>query len=518
MPQKDIVSKFYKVLSSTVLGVLPLLLLFALLLGAASSALGEDKFCSQYGGVVDGNVLGTSPVQVTIDTTCTFQNWTFSNPLTATINYQTNDPSIYLIIFDNVWFDGNMACSNIDHKLWVVNSPEGAFSGTCQEIMIPTETVNKRAPATTASIGVPFTYTLTLPSMTSPYPDQIGGPSPNDLGTVTLWDDLNAIKTLMGVDLTFVSINAYYKGGGTVTLVPENDPLAKGGVWTPKNLSYKPIPMIYANQQIVVEITVALDNTVTNVAGKTFTNTVKWWFSRWIDLNEDGIVDTNTEFFNPLPGETGISQTMAIAEPKLVVNKTSNTTALNVGDPAIFTIDVQNSGGSDAWNATILDKLPSGMRVNDPTATLSARIVAADGTTLVKTLVSGTDYTVSPLPYLGGGQFSLTMTDAAGPIAPNQRLIITYQTQIDPLGSPDFPDDGVTLTNVAGATQWFSADSSHIAGRRQYEQDPQRRNSRRHRRLSGQPGHLSGHARLLLREDSPEPDQSCGPGYHCCSG
>ena len=55
--------------------------------------------------MVDGTKLGTSPVQVTIDMTCTFQNWTFSNPLTATINYQTNDPSIYLIIFNNVWFD-----------------------------------------------------------------------------------------------------------------------------------------------------------------------------------------------------------------------------------------------------------------------------------------------------------------------------------------------------------------------------------------------------------------------------
>ncbi len=70
-----------------------------------------------------------SPVQITIDTTCTFQNWPQSNPLTTTINFQTNDPSIYLIVFDNVWYDGNMACSNIDHKLWVVNSEEGSFSG-----------------------------------------------------------------------------------------------------------------------------------------------------------------------------------------------------------------------------------------------------------------------------------------------------------------------------------------------------------------------------------------------------
>ena len=49
------------------------------------------------------------------------------------------------------------------------------------------------------------------------------------------------------------------------------------------------LPNIPAGQQVVVEMTVVLDNTPTNVAWVTFTNTAKWWFSRWIDLNEDGI-------------------------------------------------------------------------------------------------------------------------------------------------------------------------------------------------------------------------------------
>ncbi len=177
----------------------------------------------------------------------------------------------------------------------------------------------------------------------------------------------------------------------------------------------------------MVEVTVVLDDTPTNVPGRQFTNTAKWQFSRWIDLDEDGIVDSN-EFFNPLPGESGISAPMTIVAPDLVVNKTSPATALNLGDTAAFTIDVQNSGGGDAWNATIADKLPVGMCATDPTATLSARIVQADGTTLVKTLAPGTDYTVS----YSGCQLSLTMTDAAGPIAPEQHLIITYQTQLDP--------------------------------------------------------------------------------------
>ncbi len=440
----------------------PLLLLFVLLLGAASSAQAGTDMCSGYKktptdtiAVIDGNdpfVQANLPSSsFGIDMNCEFRNFpisaTWPNGLTPTLNFYTpNKTEIYLIVFDNVWFSGNMACANIDHKLWVVNSPEGAFSGSCQNIMIPAETIYKQAPAATATIGLPFTYMLTIPSMQFP----VGAPSSHDLGSIDVKDDL----TTLGADLTLVSLKAYYKGSGTsvpITNLGDN-----------KHLHFT-LPNIAAGQQIMVEVTVVLDNTPTNVAGTQFTNTAKWQFSRWIDLNGDGI-QTADEFFNPLPGESGISKTMTIAEPNLAVNKTSTTTALNVGDLATFTIDVQNAGGSDAWNATILDKLPAGMCVNDPTATLSAKITAADGTTLVKTLAPGTDYTVT----YSGCNLTLTMTDSAGPIAPGQRLIITYQTQIDPLGSPNFPLDGALLTNVAGATRWFSANSTY-AGRREYD-------------------------------------------------
>ncbi len=438
----------------------PLLLLFALLLGAAFSAQAEDKFCSQFWangvqGVVDGNVLGASPVQVTIDMTCTFQNWPLSNPLTATINFQTNDPTIYLIVFDNVWFDGNMACSNIDHKLWIVNSPEGSFSGSCQDIMIPAETIAKQAPATTATIGLPFTYTLTIPSMNFP----AGAPSDHELGNIEVWDDLTAT----GAALTLQSLNAHYKGTTTsvpITQLPDS---------TNKYLHFT-LPNIAAYQQVVIEVEVVLDDTPTNQPGLSFTNTATWQFSRWIDLNENGLIEAN-EFFNPLPGESGISAPMTIVAPVLVVNKTSPATALNVGDPAIFTIDVQNTGGSDAWNATILDKLPAGMCVTNPITglppgslnpptPLTAEIIAAGGTPgSGLALMPNTDYSVT----YSGCDLTLTMLTTAAKIAPEQHLIITYQTQLD----IDFTNDGATLTNVAGVTQWFSADNSH-AGRREF--------------------------------------------------
>ena len=58
---------------------------------------------------------------------------------------------------------------------------------------------------------------------------------------------------------------------------------------------------------------------------------------------------------------------MTIAEPDLVVTKTSSETALNLGDEVYFYIDLQNMGGSDAWNANILDEVPDEMCEYDPT-------------------------------------------------------------------------------------------------------------------------------------------------------
>ncbi|MGD8558688.1 MAG: hypothetical protein PVH04_03420, partial [Gammaproteobacteria bacterium] len=106
-----------------------------LLLGAASSAQ-AGEFCSAdpFFGTIDGSnpthlaALGT---QITIDTDCTFVNFPEGNELTVTLNYQTNDPSVYLITFDNVVFTGNMACANIDHRIWFVNGSDYGSKNNC---------------------------------------------------------------------------------------------------------------------------------------------------------------------------------------------------------------------------------------------------------------------------------------------------------------------------------------------------------------------------------------------------
>jgi uncharacterized repeat protein (TIGR01451 family)/fimbrial isopeptide formation D2 family protein len=443
------------------------LFLFAMLLGAISSAQ-AGEFCSgdPFYGVVDGSAAYTIPTQITIDTDCTFQNFPASNPLTATLNFQTNDPSIYLIIFDQVYFTGNMACSNINHKIWFSNGSDYGSNNSCQDLFIPVETIAKDIPAPVASIGVPFTYTLTLPSM-----QLSGGPSSNDLHSIILTDDLNAT----GADLTYVSNTAYLVNGASTTpLGPLTLSAASNNKYLEFHFNDNPVlSLIPSGSQVVIEITVFLDDTLANAAGTQFINTAKWWFGRAIDVDGDGVISYPNEFFEPLPGEWGITPPMTISEPNLVVTKTSSETALNFGTPATFTIDVQNIGGVDAWNVTVLDQLPDGatggMCDYDPTSAsgITARVFAPDGVTPVSIpLVQGTDFSVS-YSSAPGCQLGLTMLDTSGAkIGPSQHLIINYETQLDADSQ-----DNISLTNVAGATRWFSGNSS-FAGRREYNEGP----------------------------------------------
>ncbi len=432
----------------------PLLLLLGLVLGAAYSAQAGTDFCSSYplvngSHVIDGNdptlTPFTLPSSIGIDANCTFQNFPQSvkwpDGLTSTLNFKSDG---FLAIFNNVYYSGNMACAVTTTKIWFVN-PGAIYApnNSCQGLFIPVESIAKQSPAATASVGVPFTYTLTLPVMYDPTTGTwYNNPSPNYLGNIRVTDNLTAAAT--GAEMTLVGINAYVKGGAPVPVTNIGDS---------KHLDFT-LPDIPAGSQIVVELTVVLDNTPTNAARKKFINTATWEFSRLIDGT----------LYSPLPGQSGVSLPMEIAEPDLVLTKTSSMSNLNVGTQAPYTINVQNSGGSDAWNATIIDNLPAGMCAYDPRATITAQIFAADGVTPVSgPLVNGADFSVT---WNGGTaapcQLSLQMLTAAARIGPNQRLIINYQAMLDAGISSG------TFTNVAGATQWFSAASSST-GRREYD-------------------------------------------------
>src|SRR6185312_10543705 len=124
-----------------------------------------------------------------------------------------------------------------------------------------------------------------------------------------------------------------------------------------------------------------------------------------------------------------------------------------------FGLNVQNTGVSDAWNATILDRLPSGATGGMCSTTpqvVSAQVFQADGVTAVPgkgPLVAGTDFSITYSQ--PACQLTLNMFTAAATISQNQRLIINYQTQLDANSQ-----NGATLTNVAGAVQWFDGASS----------------------------------------------------------
>ena len=133
-----------------------------------------------------------------------------------------------------------------------------------------------------------------------------------------------------------------------------------------------------------------LDDDPANVNGLQFINTARWDFGRLID----------GEFFEPLPGENGVTPPMTIAAPELVVDKTGPAT-MNIGEWGDFVIDVANAGLSDAWDVSLRDRLPDGATGGMCDLTpeiLSAQVFAADGVTPVPgkpALNAGSDYSLS---------------------------------------------------------------------------------------------------------------------------
>src|SRR5437016_9890986 len=131
------------------------------------------------------------------------------------------------------------------------------------------------------------------------------------------------------------------------------------------------------------------------------------------------------------------------------------------GQLAQFGLNVQNTGLSDAWIATILDRLPTGASGGMCSTTpqvVSAQVFQADGVTAVAgkgPLVAGTDFSISYNK--PSCELTLTMLTAAAAISQNQPLIINYRTQLDANSQ-----NGATLTNVAGAIQWFDGNNNTV--------------------------------------------------------
>ena len=423
--------------------VLPLSLL-ALLLGASTEALAINCVADA-GGTVDGFVnYPVPPPQINIDGNCRIQNYPASNPMTSNFSFDGTLRGV-LVIFDSVVFTGNMSCdASHQNKLWFVNGSTSTLNQGCQNILIPVEKIDKQNPPgpPVATIGVPFTWRLIIPVLFDPATGTVIDfqGSVNDLHSIAVTDDLNLAAT--GADLTYLSHTATWLDNGT--------PVPHTFTNVGNVLTFDNIPIVNAGRQFVINLTVVLNNTPANVVGNQFINTAKWDFGRLID----GV------FYQPLPGENGITAPMTIAAPVLVVTKSGPAT-MNLGQWGTFALDVQNTGLSPAWDVSLRDLLPDGPTGGMCDLTpeiLSARVFAADGVTPVPgkgPLVAGTDYSLS---YTGPPtcRLDLTMMTAAASIGPNERLIVTYRTRLDAN-----TQDGVALTNVAGAVQWFNDDDNN---------------------------------------------------------
>jgi large repetitive protein len=408
---------------------------FVLLMLSAAPAFAEDCV-ADLGGVLDGNVTPVAPSQIQVDGNCTIRNFPASNPLSTNFSFlsqpgQTDER--WLLIFDNVVHTGEMSCNAVQgHKIWFVNGASSSIRDKCQNLLIPVEKIDKQNPAgqTTAAIGVPFTYRLTIPILYDPATGNTinWAGSPNDLHSIQITDDLNAT----GVDLTYLSHNAYWAGSGTP--VPHSFSNV-GGV-----LTFGNIPIVPAETQFVIEITVVLnDSPAVNTIGRQFTNTAMWQFGRLIDGT----------FYEPLPGEWGVSPPMTIGAPNVVVTKSGPAT-MNLGPGGEFTVDVLSNGTSDAWDFTLVDRLPNGPNGGMCDVAPQILSVTLGGTPLTQ----GTGYT---LGFAGAPacEMTLNLLDAAGPLQPNQHLIVTYRSRLD-----DDTRNGQALTNVAGVTQWYNGPST----------------------------------------------------------
>jgi uncharacterized repeat protein (TIGR01451 family) len=432
------------------------LLAAVLLLGAAFTARADD--CSDFGGLLDGAAGTVPPVQLNIDQDCRVQNYTQANPFDSNVNFDTDpgDPNSqrYLIIFNNVYFTGQMSCNDNhihNHRLWFTNGTIATnLQPQCRDLFIPVEKIDKENPAgtTTATIGVPFTYTLTMPVMWDPITGTVISDqgSLDDLHGITVTDDLNE----SAAQLTYVSHAIRWESTGTLLVEGVDYSFTNvGGLLTFELGSFGTI--IPAGEQIVIDLTVVLDDDPANVNGLQFVNTSRWDFGRLID----------GQFYEPLPGENGITPPLTIAAPELVVTKTGPAT-MNLGAWGEFVIDVTNTGLADAWDVALRDLLPDGATggmCDIQPEILSAQVFAADGVTPVPgkpALAAGSGYSAT---YDGAPdcRLDLAFQSPAAVIGAGERLIVRYRTQLDV-----DTQDGVALTNVAGAIRWFNGDSSNV--------------------------------------------------------
>ena len=286
------------------------------------------------------------------------------------------------------------------------------------------DALSKQNPAvSTAAIGQPFTYRITVP----------GTPQATALHDVRILDDLSA----SAADLSFIRVA---KISGSQPWTPVNTGTATNLVIEDTTVGID----IPAGEQIVIDITVILDDTPTNVSGLQFNNTAAYTYNQ---VNGDAATQQ-------LAG-SDTTANMTIVGPDILTMEKSGPATMSLGVPAGFTLNVNNPSTGTAWNPTITDRLPNGPTggtCNAGPSNVTAQFFEADGTPAPALLVEGTDYQVS-FNAAPACDWTLQLLSPSGGLTPTRRLIVNYDLQLDP-ATPN----GASLTNIAGVTQWYSFD------------------------------------------------------------
>ena len=239
-----------------------------------------------------------------------------------------------------------------------------------------------------AAVGEQFTYRITVPAT----------PVTTDLYDVRIVDDLGA----SAADLRFVSASVVSGGTWTLTntgtatnLVIED---TAGGIDIP------------AGSQAVIEITVELLNTATNVVGLNFTNTADYTYNR---------IDATPASQAPgQPGTTAPMQIIGLGAQKTVsIDPANDGGTVGIADPGdvlIYTITVANPGVVAITNVVLTDDVPANTAYVAGSVTLNGTTVPDSG---ISPLVAGVAINSAGSP--------------AGTIAAGASATVTFKVQID---------------------------------------------------------------------------------------
>jgi len=282
-----------------------------------------------------------------------------------------------------------------------------------------------------ASIGETFTYRITVPEL----------PQTTALYDVQILDNLTA----SAADLMFVN----------VTRVSGSQP------WTPVNIGVVADDLVIAditngidipaNEQVEIDITVTLrDSSPPNVAPLAFDNTATYTFNQ---VNDDaGTVSAGSGNTTPV---------MTVVEPDLTLDKRGPAGTVNFTAPIPYTVVVENVGTGPAFDTTITDRLPdvpdnplTGGTCDTAPINFVAGIFTNDELTELRPLVAGVDYTAVHTAAPTCELVITTLTDTAR-VEATEKLIVSYEAALDVA-----TQSGALLTNIAGATRWFSLDTA----------------------------------------------------------